>query len=155
MTQRPGEKSDKQEGASGILEPAQEIWLAGVGAFAKAQEEGGKVFQSLVRKGREVVEARRRQGGAAEERPGPGREEVKERSVVGWDRFEQLLEGRLSEALDRLGVPRRSDLEALSRRVDELEETLSALREEKAASAGKRGTGAGSRTESKPGDDVR
>ena len=34
-----------------IKESAQQIWLAGLGAFAKAQEEGGKAFESLVKEG--------------------------------------------------------------------------------------------------------
>ena len=34
-----------------IRESAQQIWLAGLGAFAKAQAEGGKVFEALVREG--------------------------------------------------------------------------------------------------------
>ena len=34
-----------------VKESAQQIWLAGLGAFAKAQQEGGKVFETLVKDG--------------------------------------------------------------------------------------------------------
>lgn len=139
MAERPGGKSAKQQGAGGILESAHEIWLAGVGAFTKAQEEGGKVFQSLVRTGREVESRREetREGAPAERRfeLGEKAEEVREKAAVSWDRFERLVEDRLSKALDRFGVPRRTDLEALSKRIERLEKTLKEFQ-----------TGAGERT---------
>ena len=37
--------------AGSVKESAQQIWLAGMGAFSKAQEEGTKVFESLVKEG--------------------------------------------------------------------------------------------------------
>ena len=37
--------------AGAIKDSAQQIWLAGLGAFSKAQEEGGKVFDTLVKEG--------------------------------------------------------------------------------------------------------
>ena len=36
---------------STIKESTQQIWLAGLGAYAKAQEEGGKIFEALVQEG--------------------------------------------------------------------------------------------------------
>ena len=35
--------------AGAVKASAQQIWLAGMGAFAKAQEEGGKVFEEIGR----------------------------------------------------------------------------------------------------------
>ena len=37
--------------ANSVKDSAQQIWLAGMGAFSKAQEEGGKVFEALVKEG--------------------------------------------------------------------------------------------------------
>ena len=37
--------------AGAVRESAQQTWLAGLGAFSKAQEEGGKVFENLVKEG--------------------------------------------------------------------------------------------------------
>ena len=42
-----------------VKDSAQQIWLAGLGAFSKAQEEGGKVFEALVKEG-EIIQARTR-----------------------------------------------------------------------------------------------
>ena len=60
--------ADKKAGAqlSGtVKESAQQIWLAGLGAFAKAQEEGGKVFEALVKEGTSI---QRKTQAAAEEK---------------------------------------------------------------------------------------
>src|SRR5262249_21982365 len=43
-----------------IMESAQHIWLAGLGAFAKAQGEGGKMFQSLIREGSDLEQKTRK-----------------------------------------------------------------------------------------------
>ena len=51
--------------AQSVKESAQQIWLAGMGAFAKAQEEGTKVFEALVKEG---VTLQKRTQAAAEEK---------------------------------------------------------------------------------------
>lgn len=130
MARESTKKSRKGRASPGILDSAQEIWLAGVGAFAKAQQEGEKVFRSLVRKGREVEARQHQRAGESGLHEGTRRElserveEAREKASVGWERFEHLLEERLSRALDRFGVARKSDLEALSRRIDRLDKTL-------------------------------
>ena len=40
--------------AQTVRESAQQIWLAGLGAYAKAQEEGNKVFDALVKEGETI-----------------------------------------------------------------------------------------------------
>src|SRR3954467_14869729 len=56
--QRSAESEAGNKGSAGneklagtVKESASQIWLAGLGAFAKAQEEGSKVFDALVREG--------------------------------------------------------------------------------------------------------
>src|SRR5437588_10275080 len=51
--------------AGTVKESAQQIWLAGLGAFSKAQEEGGKVFDTLVKEGMAI---QRKTQAAAEEK---------------------------------------------------------------------------------------
>jgi hypothetical protein len=43
-----------------IRESAQQIWLAGLGAFAKAQQEGNKVFDALIREGEAIQQKTRK-----------------------------------------------------------------------------------------------
>lgn len=107
-----------------IMESAQHIWLAGLGAFAKAQEEGGRLFETLVREGSTLEEKTRKIAtGTVDEVRGAvesGVSQVRERTQETWDRLEQVFENRVSKALGKLGVPGRKELDELLRRVDEL-----------------------------------
>lgn len=113
--------------AAAIRESAQQIWLAGMGAFAKAREERTKIFDALVREGRGI---QLRTRALAEERIGEVTErvnDVKERATESWDRLEQVFENRVSRALAKLGVPTSKDIKALIKRVDELTASVQKL----------------------------
>lgn len=113
--------------AAAIRESAQQIWLAGMGAFAKAREERTKIFDALVREGRGI---QLRTRALAEERIGEVTErvnDVKERATESWDRLEQVFENRVSRALAKLGVPTSKDIKALIKRVDELTASVQML----------------------------
>ena len=49
----------EQPSAKQVMESAQQIWLAGLGAFSKAQNEGKKVFETLVARGAQIEERTR------------------------------------------------------------------------------------------------
>lgn len=107
-----------------IVESAQQIWMAGVGAFTRAQGEGSKLFEALVKEGMTIEQTTRKLAtgrvdavrDAVEDRVGV----VRERAVDTWDRLEKVFEDRVQRALNRLGVPSREDLNELSGRVSEL-----------------------------------
>lgn len=107
-----------------LADSAQQVWLAGIGAFQRAQQEGSKLFDALVKEGAsfEAVTRKLATGrvdavrDAVEERVGS----VRERAVDTWDRLEKVFEERVQRALTRLGVPTREDLAELSARVDAL-----------------------------------
>lgn len=118
---------DDNQLAAAIRDSATQIWLAGVGAFAKARDERNRVFQALVREGRGI---QLRTRAMAEERIGEvaGRvTEVRDRATESWDKLEQVFEDRVSRALARLGVPTHKDVKALIKRVDELTASLNAM----------------------------
>ena len=46
-----------------LSESAQQIWLAGVGAFSRAQAEGGKLFEALVKEGMTLEQTARKIAG--------------------------------------------------------------------------------------------
>src|SRR4030095_1776029 len=80
--------------ASMVGDLAQQIWLAGLGAFSKTQEERAKVFKGPVQEG-ERLEARPR----------------------------ELAQAKVSEmgrALSRVGVSTNRDIQALAKRVETL-----------------------------------
>jgi poly(hydroxyalkanoate) granule-associated protein len=106
-----------------IRESANQIWLAGLGAFSKAQQEGAKMFEALVAEGEKVQE---RTKVAADERLA----EVRERANGTWDKLEKVFEDRVARALHALNVPSRHDIDVLSKRVHELTAITKKLSEE-------------------------
>ena len=111
-----------------VKESAQQIWLAGLGAFAKAQEEGGKVFDALVREGEGIQFKTRKM---TDERIA----QVAGKAAGTWDRLEQVFEDRVARALGSLGVPSKQDIDRLSKRVVDLSAAVQALTEGKAVVA--------------------
>lgn len=114
--------------AAKIKGSARQIWLAGLGAYTKAEEDTGRFFERLVQEGEQLENKTR---GVVEKqiRSVEGRVEgVRERATGTWDRLEHLFDERVSGALRRLGIHRREDIEALERRIEILEAELSVLR---------------------------
>jgi poly(hydroxyalkanoate) granule-associated protein len=114
-----------------VLASSHQIWLAGLGAFSKAQEGGAKVFDTLVKQG-EVLEARTRKAAAetADAARGAAMSKAKEMQAMAggtWDKLEQVFEDRVSRVLGKLGVHTSADVERLSARVNELSEAVNAL----------------------------
>ena len=101
---------------------ARKIWLAGLGAYAKAGQEG------VEKRGRKSVDAGVEaansqldsvKGSVLESVAG-----VKEKVEVQIDRIEKAFDNRVAVALNRLGIPSRQDVEALSAKLDELSALL-------------------------------
>ena len=114
---------------SGALKgSAQQIWLAGLGAFAKAQEEGGRVFESLVKEGLSI---QRKTHAVAEEKIAEATSkmatmatDIQSKAGHQWDKLETIFEARVAKALNKLGVPTAEDMDALTTRLDELTKQL-------------------------------
>jgi poly(hydroxyalkanoate) granule-associated protein len=110
--------------SSTVKDSAQQIWLAGLGAFSKAQEEGGKVFEALVKEG---ITIQRKTQAVAEEkiteatsRMTTMANDIGSRAVGQWDKLENIFEERVAKALGKLGVPSARDIAALNARIDAL-----------------------------------
>ncbi len=124
-----------------IVDSAQQIWMAGVGAFTRAQGEGSKLFEALVKEGMTIEKTTRKIAtgkvdavrDAVEDRVGV----VRERAVDTWDRLENVFETRVQRALNRLGVPSREDLTDLTGRVNELNSELRRISKSAPAKASK------------------
>ena len=117
--------------ASTVKESAQQIWLAGLGAFSKAQEEGGKVFEALVKEG---VGLQRKTQAAAEgklseatTRMASMATDLSSKASGQWDKLENIFEERVARALKSLGVPTAKDVEALTARVEELNRSVARM----------------------------
>ena len=117
--------------AQAVLDSSHQIWLAGLGAFAKTQQGGMKVFEALVKQG-ENVEAKTRAAAAhtAEAARGAASARAKEMQAIAgdtWDKLEQVFEKRVERALGRLGIYSAADVKRLTERVDELSQAVNAL----------------------------
>jgi poly(hydroxyalkanoate) granule-associated protein len=106
-----------EELAAKIRESASQIWLAGLGAFAKAQEEGSKIFEALVKEG-EVIQERTKK--VAGERIAELTAQASGTWDKTWDKLEQVFEERVGRALHSLNVPSKQDIDTLNRRVAKL-----------------------------------
>ena len=127
-------RSDNTQGkalADSVLESSRQIWLAGLGAFARAKGEGTKVFESLVEQG-QALESRTKKAAsdtaaAARDAAQGKAREMQAKAGGTWDKLEQVFEDRVARALSRLGVHTQSDVARLTERVDALSEAVNAL----------------------------
>jgi poly(hydroxyalkanoate) granule-associated protein len=126
-----GDGGGAKDLSKSVLESSRQIWLAGLGAFARAQAEGTKVFEALVRQG-EAMETKTRQ--AATETAGAARDAAQSKAnrvqqMAGdtWDKLEKVFEDRVARALTRLGIHTQADVERLSQRVDALSDAVNRL----------------------------
>ena len=137
----PDLQAKAEQMSRSIVGSAQQIWMAGMGAFHRAQGEGSKLFEALVHEGMSIEQNTRKLAtgsvdavrDAVEDRVGV----VRERAVDTWDRLEKVFEDRVQRALNRLGVPGREDLAELNKRVHELNGELRKISRPAAAKAGK------------------
>lgn len=136
----------KQKGD--VRESAHKIWLAGLGALKVAEEEGSKLFKTLVEQGerfesagkerlkeakRGADEAAERARRVAEETAGRARRAAEgAREQIGG-----ALDDTLAKALHRIGVPTREEIAALSRRIEELTRAVERVQVPRAAKAAK------------------
>jgi len=126
-----GEMDAPKDESQGVLDSSHKIWLAGLGAFAKAQREGTKVFEALVKQGEHLQDRTKR---AATETAAAARgaatakaKEMQQMAGGTWDKLEQVFEDRVARALSKLGVYTQNDVQRLAKRVDELADAVNKL----------------------------
>ena len=120
-----------KEAAQSVFNSSHHIWLAGLGAFARAQAEGMKMFEALVQQG-EKLETRTRAAAAETAAAARGvatakAKEMQQMAGGTWDKLEQVFEDRVARALSKLGVYTQNDVQRLADRVDDLAEKVDAL----------------------------
>lgn len=136
----PGKKSRfKKAGnplSSSVKDSAQQIWQAGLGAFTKAQTEGTKAFEALVKEG---VSFQRKTQSAAEERINEATQkmtnmatDISSKASGQWDKLENIFEDRVAKVLHKMGVPSAKDVNVLIERIDALNASVQKLSPAKA-----------------------
>jgi poly(hydroxyalkanoate) granule-associated protein len=123
--------------SSSVKDSAQQIWQAGLGAFTKAQVEGTKAYESLIKEG---VSFQRKTQSAAEEKINEATQkmtsmatDISSKASGQWDKLESIFEDRVAKALNKLGVPSAKDIAVLIARIDALNASVQKISPAKAA----------------------
>ena len=117
--------------AAQVKDSAKQIWLAGMGAFSRAQAEGTKVFETLVKEGASLQKKTQsdveEKLGAVTGKMSSMASDVQAKAGQHWDKLESIFEERTAKALNKLGVPSAKDVDALVARIDELSAKVAKL----------------------------
>ena len=122
-------KKKSKELQNDIMESAHKIWLAGLGAVAMAEEEGGKFFSNLMEKGQKL-EKKSKQHVEKARGTVAGMKTVAESY---WDTFGRTIDDRVTAVIHRIGVPTKDEIEALTKKVENLTVAVDKLRTKSAA----------------------
>lgn len=140
-------KTRKTTAQGALIENVQQIWLAGMGAVAKAQKEGPAAFQDAVAEGFELLTRSRANAEQvireafdnAQESVQAKLGSARDQATETWDNLETLFQSRVHKAMNQLGVPTAEEIRVLTRRVAELNATVKTLSAKQARAKRKAG----------------
>ncbi|MHA3069705.1 phasin family protein [Acinetobacter sp. ANC 3789] len=132
MTVEPQVKKNKQNQKTALdfRKYTQQIWLAGLGAFSRAEEEGNKFFDSLVKVGEEL-EAKTLD--FADQTVTKVTDKALESVYETKDKVEKILDQSVNTSLNRLGLASSKDIQHLEQLILSLHSKVDALIEENQA----------------------
>jgi poly(hydroxyalkanoate) granule-associated protein len=110
-----------------LVEKGREVWLAGLGALSSVGDEGTKLFNQLVSRGRELESEGRQRINALVDELSHRQQEVKERVEQSFSKLEDEVSGLVEKAMARLDVPSRSEIQELTAKVNQLAEQVEHL----------------------------
>jgi poly(hydroxyalkanoate) granule-associated protein len=112
---------------SEVRQYARKIWLAGLGAYSKVNQEGTEYIRELIKTGEKVENEARKTFDEKMEAANSEIDSVRG-EVTGvvnrvegkLDRIETAFDRRVARALNRVGIPSKRDVDLLSAKLDEL-----------------------------------
>jgi poly(hydroxyalkanoate) granule-associated protein len=110
-----------------LADRGRDVWLAGLGALATVEEEGSKLFTRLVERGKEIESASAKQIDEMSERAADQQKKAIERAEENTLAAQTAFANTVDKALERFGVPTRSEVSTLSEKVDLLSKQIDAL----------------------------
>ena len=126
-------ESKAKQRVSEITEQLDNVFLAGLGAFANAQKMGSETFESLVKDGEkfrkeaskkteklidDVQDSVREMRDDAEERAEGLLDRVRDRSKL--NKLQSAFDKRVADAMDRMNVPSKNDIDKINKKLDKL-----------------------------------
>jgi len=130
-----------------MLDMLHQVWLAGLGAVARAQHGAPRLFQELQAEGARAY-ADTRAGAEQALRGVLGNvqatidarvKQVRGRASDAFENLEQVFQTRVHRALKQLGVPSAAEVDSLSRRIDTLNANIDRLARRRGTSRPARG----------------
>lgn len=110
--------------AQSARESTQQVWLAGLGAIARAREEGNKAIAKAQQQGNKAFDKLVKEGETIQKQTRKVADQkiaqVSSKASDSWGRMEQVFEERVARALSSLGVLSKKDIDVLSKRISEL-----------------------------------
>ena len=133
--QKAAENTDKKKNKSrdgrksglDFRKYTQQIWLAGLGAFSRAEEEGNKLFDSLVKVGEELESKTTEIADQTVEKVS---EKAKESVTDTKDKVEKLIDHSVNHSLNRIGLVTVKDIQHLESLILQLHSKVDFLLEE-------------------------
>lgn len=101
-----------------------QIWLAGLGAFSRAEEEGNKLFDSLVKVGEELES---KTVDIADQTVEKVSEKARESVTDTKDKVEKLIDNSVHHSLNRIGLVTLKDVQHLERLILQLHAKIDEL----------------------------
>ena len=131
---------------SPVVDSVQQIWLAGMGALARAHRDGPAAFHEAVAEGLRLLGHSRSRTQqmiheafeAAQDAMQTRLANVRGQAQESWDNLEALFQSRVQRALQQIGVPNAGEVRLLTRRVAELNETVKQLAARRAVTGTRR-----------------
>ena len=136
------------EAQATMLEGVHQVWLAGMGAIAKAQKEGPGAFQDAVSEGLKLLNRSRSTAEkmirdtfeSTQESVQSRLDSARDQATETWDNLETLFQSRVQKALQQIGVPNADEIRLLTKRVAELNDNVKALAAKPARGRAKKAT---------------
>jgi len=121
-------KKKSKELQQDIMDSAHKIWLAGLGAVAMAEQEGGKFLANLVEKGGKVEKKSKEKGKEQVEKAKGTMAGMKTVAESYWETFGRTVDDQMTAVIHRIGVPTKEEIEILTQKVESLTVAVDKLR---------------------------
>ena len=122
-------KKKSKELQNDIMESAHKVWLAGLGAVAMAEQEGGKFFTNLMEQGQKLE-------GKSKKKVEKAKGTVSGMKTVAesyWETFGRTVDDQVTNVIHRIGVPTKDEIETLTKKVENLTAAVDKLRTKETA----------------------
>jgi len=126
-------KKKSKELQQDIVDSAHKIWLAGLGAVAMAEQEGGKFLANLVEKGGKVEKKSKEKGREQVERAKGTMAGMKTVAESYWETLGRTVDDQMTAVIHRIGVPTKEEIEILTQKVESLTVAVDKLRTKQAS----------------------